>query len=230
MAHSFLRPLVLASSLALLVGGCCLRVDVRREQRPSDGERPLASLDWSMFIWDTRQERAEILEPWLELAAADVVFVGETHLDDNTHRVELAILEGLEKFRQGKVVLSLEMFERDVQPVLDEYLAGKILESEFLARARPWGNYRSDYRPLIEFAKAHGVPVVAANAPASVRRKLASGGRAALDALPPEERAWLPEEILPASASYWERVDRATRGHMGFASQPEEQRLFSGQN
>jgi uncharacterized iron-regulated protein len=230
MAHSLLRPLVLAAALALLVSGCCLRVDVRREQRPSDGERPLASLDWSMFVWDTRQQRAEFFEPWLDLAFADVVFVGETHLDDNTHRVELQILEGLEGFRQGKVVLSLEMFERDVQPVLDDYLAGRIPESEFLARARPWGNYESDYRPLVEFAKAHDIPVVAANAPVSVRRKLASGGRAALDALPPEERAWLPAEILPASASYWERVDRATRGHMGFASQPEEQRLFSGQN
>lgn len=197
----------------------------------SFAQRPLAALADATRVWSAAAREDLPFGAWLdELARVDVAFVGETHLDDTTHRVELAILAGLHARRGGKIVLSLEMFERDVQPVLDRYLAGEIPESEFLARARPWGNYRADYRPLIEFAKAHGVPVVAANAPAAVRRKLASGGRAALDALAPEERAWLPEEMLPADASYWERVDRATRGHMGFAQQTEEQRLFSGQN
>src|SRR6185503_14927370 len=146
------------------------------------------------------------------LGASDVVFVGETHLDDTTHRIELAVLEGMLARRAGKVILSMEMFERDVQPVLDDYLHGKIDEGTFLASSRPWGNYRTDYRPLVESAKAHRIPVLAANA------------------LAPEQRRLLPAEIHPADASYWERVDRATRGHMNFTSQTDEQRLFSGQN
>ncbi len=164
------------------------------------------------------------------LAAADVVFLGETHLDDTTHRVEAAVLQGLLERRAGKVVLSLEMFELDVQPVLDRYLAGSLDEAAFLAAARPWSNYRTDYRPLIEIARRAGIPVVAANAPAGLRRRISSGGRQALEALAEEERRLLPEEILSADASYWQRVDRATRGHMNFSSLPEEQRLYSGQN
>ncbi len=195
------------------------------------GTRPLPALEDAIWVWDSRARRPLELGALLDrLAAVDVVLVGETHLDDTTHRVEAAVLEGLLERRADAVVLSLEMFERDVQPVLDDYLAGRIDEPAFLAAARPWGNYRSDYRPLIETARRHGIPVVAANAPASLRRRVSAGGRTALEALAPEERRLLPDEILPAAASYWTRVDRATRGHMNFSSQSEDQRLYSGQN
>ncbi|MEQ1634664.1 MAG: ChaN family lipoprotein, partial [Planctomycetota bacterium] len=114
----------------------------------ASGER----LDWNAFA--------------TALAAVDVVFLGETHLDDTTHRIELRVLEDLLRLRGNKVVLSLEMFERDVQPALDAYCKGEIDEATFLHRSRPWGNYQSDYRPLIETAKAAGIKVVAANFPA----------------------------------------------------------------
>lgn len=193
--------------------------------------RPLPALEQAVWVWDSRAERALEFSALLDrLAESDVVFVGETHLDDTTHRVEEAVLEGLLARRAGQVVLSLEMFERDVQPLLDDYLAGRIDEAAFLAGARPWGNYRTDYRPLVELAKAHGIPVIAANAPAALRRRVSAGKREALEELAPAERSLLPAEILPASAAYWERVDRATRGHMNFARLPDEQRLYSGQN
>jgi len=165
------------------------------------------------------------------LAKEEVVFLGETHLDDNTHRLELAVYEGLVARRPGKVVLALEMFERDVQPVLDEYLAGRISEEEFLKGARPWGNYRSGYRPLIEAAKRHGLPVIASNAPAGLRMKVGRGGQKALDELPPEERAYLPAKLYDNTEDYWERVARVVRGHMGMiVGTTPEQRLTSGQS
>ena len=67
--------------------------------------------------------------------SADAVLVGEQHDDPNTHRLELAILEGLAR-RGVRVIVSLEMFERDVQPALDRYTAGEIGEPEFLKQAR----------------------------------------------------------------------------------------------
>src|SRR3954467_8455063 len=59
----------------------------------------------------------------------------------------------------------MEMFERDVQIVLDEYLSDLITEQHFLASSRPWGNYKTDYRPLVELAKEKHLDVIAANAP-----------------------------------------------------------------
>jgi uncharacterized iron-regulated protein len=195
--------------------------------------RPLPSIDAATAIFESaagqRLGWSDLLD---RLAKLDVVFLGETHVDDTTHRVELHVLEQLIARRQGKVVLSMEMFERDVQPVLDDYLAGRIDEAAFVHRARAWGNYREDYRPLIECAKAAKIPVVAANFPASLRRQLAMGGKQAVDALAPAQRAWLPEVIHPASDAYWERVARAVRGHaMGAgAIQSAEDKLYDAQN
>src|SRR5437763_5897756 len=74
------------------------------------------------------------------IAASDVVFVGEMHNDGAAHQLELQLLAGtyahLARDAQQRnsarpLVLSLEMFERDVQLVLDEYLAGLIQEKQF---------------------------------------------------------------------------------------------------
>jgi len=101
-----------------------------------------------------------------DLSKADVVLIGEQHDDRNTHRLELAVLEGLMR-RRGQLTLSLEMFERDAQQPLSAYLAGNLGEDEFLQQSRPWPRYATDYRPMIEFARAHGWPVIAANVPFS---------------------------------------------------------------
>ena len=145
--------------------------------------RPLPTLAEATRIHDTAADAARSWPELLDaLAKRDVVFLGETHVDDTTHQVELHVLEQLLARRQGKVVLSMEMFERDVQPVLDDYLADRIDEGEFLHKARPWENYQTAYRPLIEAAKAAKIPVVAANFPGSLRRAFAGGGgKAALD-------------------------------------------------
>ena len=149
------------------------------------------------------------------LAKADVVFCGETHLDDVTHRVEFAIYDGLLARRGGSVVLAMEMFTTQAQPALDDYVAGRIDERTFRARSNPWGNYDTGYRPMVERARAVGAPVVGANAPSMLARKISSQGAVAWAALTTEERALLPETLLPNSSAYWERFDRATRGHAG---------------
>ncbi|MHC4974561.1 MAG: ChaN family lipoprotein [Planctomycetota bacterium] len=181
-----------------------------------------AALTDSVWVCDQNGRQAVTLEAMLDAAAKkEVVFLGETHLDETTHELELAVYEGLIERTQGKVVLALEMFERDDQTALDEYLAGKIEEPAFRMRTRVWGNYRTGYRRLIETAKKHGLPVVGSNAPAMLRRKVGMGGRKALDALPPEERKLLPDELHDNTDAYWERVARAVRGHMMFRPSPE---------
>src|SRR3954471_18599118 len=95
-------------------------------------------------VYDTRQKGPADFEGMLaDLTRADVVFVGEQHDDPYTHRLELAVLEGLTR-RHQPLVVAMEMFERDVQPALDRYLAGTISEEEFLKDARPWPRYATD--------------------------------------------------------------------------------------
>ncbi len=124
------------------------------------------------------------------LADADVIFLGEQHDDKNAHALERALLESLYRLHP-KLTLSLEMFERDVQGVLDEYLLGYITETHFLQSSRPWPNYKEDYRPLIEFCKENHLPVVAANAPRRYVNIVSRKGNAALSELPKTSKAYL---------------------------------------
>jgi len=166
------------------------------------------------------------------LAGQDAVFLGETHIDETTHRVELGVYEGLLARRPQKVVLAMEMFERDVQPALDAYLEGTLDEKTFRSRARPWGNYDTAYRPLIERAKAEKLPVVASNFPAPLRRKL-DQAEGKLEALSAEERAFAPAQLLANTPAYWRRVDNAIRGHaamMGPKPAADDPRLTSTQS
>ena len=150
-------------------------------------------------------------------AEADVVFLGELHDDATAHAVQAYLLQALHERvgRQRPLVLGLEMFETDVQGVLDEYAAGVIRERDFLAASRPWGNYAVDYRPLVEFAIANSIPVVATNAPHRyVSRVSREGGVDALEPLTPEARATMPPEIAPASGPLAAKF-RGLMGEMG---------------
>jgi uncharacterized iron-regulated protein len=146
------------------------------------------------------------------LARTDVVFFGEQHDDPETHRAEAAVLAGIGSMGRP-VVLSLEMFERDVQPVLDDYLAGRISEADFLARSRPWPRYATDYRPLVELAKERGWPVVAANVPRPMASAVGRLGLAALDTLSPAERRYAAREIICPKDDYRARFMEQMQGH-----------------
>src|SRR3954464_1061763 len=75
-------------------------------------------------VFDTRRNGFSDFEMMLaDLTRADAVFVGEQHDDPNTHRLDLAIVEGLTR-RGAPVVVAMEMFERDVQALIGQYVAG----------------------------------------------------------------------------------------------------------
>jgi uncharacterized iron-regulated protein len=157
-------------------------------------------------VYDTKRKRFIDLETMAAtLARADAAFLGEFHDDPGTHRLQLALLEGTARRRDGKVVLALEMFERDVQPRLDAYLAGAIEETEFLSTSRPWPNYATDYRPMVEFAKANGWPVIAGNIPRRIASQVARRGLAALDSLPDADRAFTAASNTCPRDEYWTR-------------------------
>ena len=127
------------------------------------------------------------------MAVNDVVFLGEEHDDAVGHAIEAELFKrAVEGYSQKRTVaLSLEMFERDVQIVVDEYLQGLISEQHFLLSSRPWGNYKTDYRPLVELAKAKHLDVIAANAPRRYVNMVSRNGRDSLNGLSKEARSWL---------------------------------------
>ncbi|MFI5231136.1 MAG: ChaN family lipoprotein [Gemmatimonadales bacterium] len=165
-------------------------------------------------VYDTHHERFIDFESMLaDVTGADVLFLGEQHDDPATHRLEAAALEGLAR-RRSNIVLAMEMFERDVQPALDDYLGGRITEAAFLASSRPWPRYATDYRPLVEFARAYKWPVIASDVP----RRLASlvsarGLKTTLDSLSTTDRAYAARDLWCPHDDYFRRFAK-TMGHM----------------
>ncbi|CAN5419099.1 ChaN family lipoprotein [soil metagenome] len=164
-------------------------------------------------VYDTARRAFIDFEVMLaDVAKIDVALVGEQHAHPNTHRLEAAMLQGLLR-RGASVIVSIEMFERDVQPVLDAYLAGEGSEDEFLATSRPWPRYVSDYRPLVEMARAHQWPVLASNVPRRLAQEVAKSGRAALDELPEADGPLVARDLQCPQDTYYERFVDSMSSH-----------------
>lgn len=132
----------------------------------------------------------------------DVVFFDEYHDQTAIHQAERNFLIEYYK-KNSQMILSMEMFERDVQQDMNGYLQGKTTEEEFLAASRPWNNYLPDYRPLVEFAKENDVFVLASNIPRRIAAQYAKTGDFSL--ISETDRIYLPQEHLVEYEAYYDK-------------------------
>ena len=135
------------------------------------------------LIWET--ETQSFRPPLtIESALAEkprVVFVGEQHDDPRHHAVQLTIARCLnflhrERGRDGPVAIGCEYFQRQQQPILDEFVAGTPATHnlnwlrEKTNWERTWGWDFKMYAMLFFWAQKHGVRLVGLNAPEPVVR------------------------------------------------------------
>jgi uncharacterized iron-regulated protein len=127
-----------------------------------------------------------------ELESADLVFFGELHDNPIGHWMEIEITKDLYKVKEANLILSAEMFESDNQVILTEYLEGRISKKSFESEARLWPNYKTDYKPLVEFAKENHLQFIACNVPRRYASVVHKNGFEALDSLSDEAKKFLP--------------------------------------
>ena len=172
----------------LFLAGCCTRPSLLPTPAHGylDGLKP-------GDILETRTGRLIPPEVLLDrLAEARVVYLGETHTRLEDHQIQERILKGLFD-RHPSLVLALEMFPREVQPLLDRFSKGEGTEEEFLREANweeIWGYPFQLYRPMVLFAREQRIPLIGLNAPREVVNKIARGGLAGLTS---EERIRVAE-------------------------------------
>ena len=143
-------------------------------------------------LFTAQGQAADYDQMLTQLAQADVVLFGEQHNDPMAHWLELQVAKDLQRLKgPGKLVLGMEMFERDVQPLVAQYAAGTLPDTAFERQSRPWPNYATDYRPLLQFARQEKIAVVGTNAPRRYAQQVARGSLTALDALPANEKSYL---------------------------------------
>ncbi len=134
------------------------------------------------------------------MAAQQVVLLGEAHDSAEDHRWQLHVLAQLHS-RRPNLALALEMFPRRLQPVLDDWVAGKLTEAEFLKRSdweTVWSFDARDYLPLFHFARMNRIPMLAVNVERSLPEAI---GKEGWDAVPEEKKEGVTRPAKP-SAEY----------------------------
>jgi uncharacterized iron-regulated protein len=198
---------------------------------------PPTNLDTIFPDWDKTCGKPEnfISSPQqmlLELAKADVVYLGETHDSSIDHQNQLKIIQELQQ-RHPKIAIAMEMFQRPYQGVVDQYLAGKLTEQELTEKSeyeKRWGFPWENYAPILRFAKAKQLPVLALNTPSEVTRQVARQG---LESLTPSQKQFIPPfaEIRTDNEKYRQLALQAFQQHQdaGHGNSADAERFFLAQ-
>ena len=196
-------PLIVAS--ASLTSACAIATD--NVGTAADGHKATAATWIALGATEPMQSLIG------KLADRRVVLVGETHTRFDHHLQQLAILRGLHQ-RNPNIALGVEWFQVPAQPHLDDFVAGRIGEAEMLDRTGYFDRWRFDYRlyrPVILYAKEHGIPIVALNAAVEITNRISEVGIAGLT---PDEKAKVPD-IDRSNTAYAEHLKQFFAQHPG---------------
>ncbi len=116
-------------------------------------------------LYDKQGNQIVYSEMINKIKDADIVFFGELHDNPISHWMEKQVTQDLYQQRKNDLILGAEMFEADNQLILNEYLNGYSNTKTFEEEARLWPNYKTDYKPLVEFAKEKKIKFIATNIP-----------------------------------------------------------------
>jgi len=123
---------------------------------------------------------------------ADIIFFGELHDVSVCHWLQAELTKDLYKTKGKNLILGAEMFESDNQVIVNEYLAGLIKDKNFEAEARLWPNYKTDYKPLLTFARDSSLKFIATNIPRRYASMVNKSGFEVLATLDKEAQRYFP--------------------------------------
>lgn len=135
-----------------------------------------------------------------ELQKSDVVLFGELHNNAVAHYLQVKVGKDLAKNKSKELIIGAEMFERDQAEILESYVNGSLNEKDFEKEMRLWPNYKTDYKPLLNFAKENKIKYVATNVPRRYASLVYKKGTEALDTLSIQEKSWIAPLPFPYDA------------------------------
>ncbi len=151
----------------------------------------------------------EVIE---SVSGKKIVYVGEYHDRFAHHNVQLEVIKGLYK-KHKKIAVGMEMFQRPYQKSLDDYIAGRIDEREFLKKSeyfKRWGFDYNLYKPILDFARQEKIPVIALNIRREIVDKVSKSG---IDALSGEEKREIPSQMDFSDNEYRESLKKIFEMH-----------------
>lgn len=141
------------------------------------------------IIYNVKGKKVSYEKMLKSLEEKDMVLFGELHNSPIAHWLQYELTADL--FGKRRLILGAEMIEADNQDELDAYMVGKIDYKALDSTARLWNNHKTDYAPLVDFAKDKKLVFVASNVPRRYASMVYKGGFEALDSLPAQEKSWI---------------------------------------
>ncbi|RLA00934.1 MAG: hypothetical protein DRQ47_08790 [Gammaproteobacteria bacterium] len=193
-------------SVSILAAGCSTTSAVQNEaagpvSQTSTSQAALNTLYQYSVINSKTKQSISASKLAVELKDTDVIFMGEYHSHQGAHKLQLDLLEALHA-QNPNIILSMEQFGRDVQPIVDGYLSGEYGENTLIDDGKAWPHYKGSYRAIVEFAKDNNIPVVAANAPAMFVRCVGKKGPEVLDTIAEDQQSWSARKLDLANEHY----------------------------
>ncbi|HWY11311.1 MAG TPA: ChaN family lipoprotein [Bacteroidia bacterium] len=142
-------------------------------------------------LFDSKGNKASYDQLLNEAKKADIILFGELHDNPVCHWLQREITEDLLADKKENLVLGAEMFEADDQIALNEYLTGKTSEKTMKEEVKLWNNFATDYKPLLDIAKANKLKFVACNIPRRYANMVYSRGEKSLDSIDVEAKKWM---------------------------------------
>lgn len=141
--------------------------------------------DKAFEIYDSKGKKVEFKKIEKKIGLSDVVFFGELHDNPIAHWLELKVAKYMvNNFKE--VTFGAEMFERDEQEYLNRYLKGEIDAQQLDSLAVLWGNFFTDYLPVVDLAKEKKMNFIATNIVRKYASQVYKNGLESLDTLPEE--------------------------------------------
>ncbi len=142
-------------------------------------------------IYDSEGKQLKFKNVVQDALKADIVFFGEEHNNPICHWLELELTKELFEEKKAGLILGAEMFERDNQLLLNEYVTGVIAQKNFEQEAKLWNNYKTDYKPLVEFAKTNKLAFIGTDVPRRYASIVNKKGFEGLDSLSTEAKKYI---------------------------------------
>ncbi|MCO5264655.1 MAG: ChaN family lipoprotein [Lentimicrobium sp.] len=149
-------------------------------------------------IFNKKDKETDFSKLLKEASEADVIFFGEQHNNPINHWLQFELTKALYAEKGKRLVLGAEMFESDNALLLNEYLSGAITEKSFESEAKLWPNYKTDYKPLVSFARDSSLRFIATNIPRRYASIVNRNGFEGLDSLDAAAKTY----IAPLPVAY----------------------------
>jgi uncharacterized iron-regulated protein len=198
--------------LVLLIGGAAIVLACAAPVKHSVVKNQTGTYSAGAILSSATGKAVDFEQMLADLAAAKVVYVGETHRSRPHHAVQLRVIESLHQ-AHGSISVGMEMFDRSYQHVLDRWSRGELTMEEFLRRTHWYANWRFDhllYAPILQYISANRIPLLALNLPFHLPSKIRVGG---IEYLSENEKAYLPDDIDTSFTAHREYAQAVFNRH-----------------